>query len=100
MYIRIAANGEVPLLDVDNMRRYSVVAEIAADSVKQLAEITTRTQDNHCRADAEAVAELCAREPDLQWVSSSRDVRGGMAAYANYDEVTKRVKAYLEHRDD
>ena len=61
MYIRIAANGEVPLLDVDNMRRYSVVAEIAADSVKQLAEITTRTQDNHCRADAEAVVSRLTR---------------------------------------
>lgn len=100
MYIRVTANGDLSLQDIDNMRAFSIVAEVRDASVQRLADIGTLTDDNDYWLDADAVLELSGRKHDQQWVDGFWNMLASVAAYGYYDEATKQVKAHVELVDD
>ena len=100
MFIRISADGDLSLEDVDNMKAFSIVEAAGASDLGKaesaLADIGEAAEDDHYWIDAEAVIQLSARSEDPQWVESFWVMLKIVEAYGYSDLQARRVKAHVE----
>lgn len=97
MYIFIAANGDLSLQDIDNLRAFSIREEEHGSAARWLAQVAKPAAEaQHYWFDADMVLELSGRKDDQHWVGEFWDMLTIVEAYGFSDMTNKRVKAHVD----
>lgn len=95
MYLLIAADGQLSMQDVDNMRAFAIIEEKDGSARTALGDIAAAAEDNHYWIDADAVIELSGRNDDQIWIEGFWDMLAKVEAYGYSEMALKRVKAHV-----
>lgn len=95
MYLLIAADGQLSMQDIDNMRAFAIIEEEDGSARTSLGDIAAAAEDNHYWIDADAVIELSGRNDDQIWIEGFWDMLAKVEAYGYSDMALKRVKAHV-----
>ena len=95
MYLLIAADGQLSMQDIDNMRAFAIIEEEDGSARTSLGDIAAAAEDNHYWIDADAVIELSGRNDDQIWIEGFWDMLAKVEAYGYSDMTLKRVKVHV-----